>query len=105
MTEQAEQALKALRDSVDELKAEVAALEEDSEQTGEERDKKTRLVSERITQSLIAVDAVDISKDAATEAFKARDRNTAMKMSVLLTRRKNLVRDLTLLGERIDKST
>ena len=103
MTDNAEKALNELRTSVSTLEKDVASLEQEKDANEEDQKKKVREISERITQGLIALDGVDVSKESATEAFKDGDRKTVMKLSVLLTRRKGLVRKLNALGERVDK--
>lgn len=61
-------------------------------------------LAEQITQALIEVDGIaEISKGAAAEAFRAKDRKTATMISVLIAKRKRVVRDLNDLGDRVDE--
>lgn len=101
--ELAASSLEILRKNCDELQTELTETEESTTLTPEDVDVRVALFGERITQDLVAIDAVDISKTKASEALKAKDRLTAQKLSLLLARRKNLIRDLHKLSERIDK--
>jgi hypothetical protein len=93
----AEAALSKLKTTVAELKADVARVEKSYD------DQQVKILSVRVTQSLLAVDSVpDISKGAAAEAFRAKNRASAMAISVLIARRKGIIKDLNNLGDRVD---
>lgn len=105
MAEEAEKALDILMTNVDELTAEISATEEGmSNGSVTAEDVKTRVVvfSERITLDQIAADGVAISKSAAADALAVKDRKLAQKLSVLLARRKRLIKTLNALGERVE---
>jgi hypothetical protein len=92
--------------ALNELKRTVASLRSgvDSLERGDPSADDIRGLAERITQALIKVDGVaEISKGAAAEAFRAKDRKTATVISVLIARRKRVVRDLNDLGDRVDE--
>lgn len=99
--EVADASLNALRTNYADLKREVSETE-NGELSAEDVAQRALLFAERITQDLVSIDAVDISKTKASEALHARDRKTAQKLSLLLARRKNLIRDLHLLSERVE---
>lgn len=101
MTDAAEASLEQLRDAVKTLEANVAELDA-GELSPEDRIAKIRVTGELITQALIKVDGVQISKDAAADALRAGDRKTSRKLSVLLARRKIVVKRLNELGDRVD---
>jgi hypothetical protein len=93
----AEDALTKLKATVAELKDGVADVESSYDNA------KCKVLSVRVTQALLAVDGVpDISKGAAADALRARDRKTAMAISVLIARRKGIIKDLNNLGDRVD---
>lgn len=99
--EEAEKAVADLRQTVAKLEADVAA----GTQQGQSDDdgKKMRTVSELITQALVKVDSIQISKDLATEALRDGDRDKSRKVAVLLSRRKNIVKKLNMLGDQVDQ--
>jgi hypothetical protein len=99
MSSAAESKLAELRQTVSELRAGVASLEKSRDR------EQCRVLGERITQALLAVDGVDASKAAAAQAFRERDRKSAMAIAVLVTRRKAVVKELHALGERVDSIT
>jgi hypothetical protein len=99
MSSTAEKKLAELRKTVAELRTGVASLEDSR------NPEQCRILGERITQTLLVVDGVDVSKSAAAEAFRERDRKTAMAIAVLVTRRKAVVKDLHDLGDRVDHVT
>lgn len=94
---------------ISDLKMLVTSLEEDVAQVSSlppssaDYSKKVRTTSELITQALLKVDSVQISKDAAADALREGDRETSRKMAVLLARRKNIVKKLSALGDQVDK--
>lgn len=98
-----EEKLEVLRANAKELDGEISATEADSELSGTDKKQRGTVFSERITQDLLAVDGVEISKSGASEALLRKDRKTAQKMAVLLARRKRLIQDLHKLAERVDK--
>lgn len=88
--------LKALKTTVSELRQAVEAAEESRDTEA------CRILSERVTQALVAVDGVEVSKSAAAQALRDSDRKTAMAMSVLIARRKAVVKSLNEIGDRVD---
>lgn len=92
-----------------ELKKDISDLDEDvgelsgMERTASEYETKARMIAEVITQALVKLDSVQISKDAAADALRAGDRKTSMKFSVLLARRKTIIKKLNALGDEVDK--
>lgn len=95
----AETSLNGLKKKVVALRAGVTELEE-----GEPTPDAVHGLAEQITQALIEVDGIaEISKGAAAEAFRAKDRKTATMISVLIAKRKRVVRDLNDLGDRVDE--
>lgn len=95
----AETALNGLKKKVVTLRAGVTELEQ-----GEPSSDDVHGLAEQITQALIEVDGIaEISKGAAAEAFRAKDRKTATMISVLIAKRKRVVRDLNNLGDRVDE--
>lgn len=100
---EAEKSLDILKQNYEDLEKEVTATETAESLEATDVEQRAVLFSERVTQDLLALDGVAVSKSKGAEAYKAGDRKVAMKISVLLTRRKTLVRNLNALGERIDK--
>lgn len=96
---QAEAVLTELRATVQSLESDVAAL---SAPDAPDVSLRARTVSELITQALLRVDSVTISKDAAATALRDGDRHTSRKLSVLLARRKTVVKKLNDLGDTVD---
>lgn len=95
----AETSLNGLKKKVVTLRAGLTELEE-----GEATADAVHSLAEQITQALIEVDGIaEISKGAAAEAFRAKDRKTATMISVLIAKRKRVVRDLNDLGDRVDE--
>lgn len=95
----AESALNALKKKVVSLREGVTELEK-----GQPSPDDVHGLAEKITQALIEVDGIaEISKGAAAEAFRAKDRKTATMISVLIAKRKRVVRDLNDLGDRVDE--
>lgn len=94
--------LAALKGTADELREGVVKLEAGSEASSGAMESK--ILSERITQTLLKVDGLpDLSKSSAAEAVKAKDLKTAREISVLIAKRKRLVKLLNDLGDRVDK--
>lgn len=102
-TKALEEKLEVLRANVVDLRGEIEGTEKDSALKSADRAQRATVFSERVTQDLLAVDGVEISKSAASEALLRKDRKTAQKMAVLLARRKRLIQDLHGLAERVDK--
>lgn len=102
MVETAEEAITELRKTVSDLQKSVSELSQANEAI-EDFDTKKRTVAELITQALLKIDSVQISKDAAVEAMREGDRTKSQKLAVLLSRRKNLVKKLNELGDQVDK--
>lgn len=98
--ETATKELASLKGTADELSQGVSKLEEG----GVTNTLECKILSERITQSLLKVDGLpDLSKSSAAEAVRAKDLKTARELSVLIARRKRLVKLLDNLGDRVDK--
>ncbi len=87
MTDEAEKTLRILRSNLTELTSEVEETEKGQFAKADVKQRAT-LFGERITQDLLAVDGVEISKSKAEEALLKKDRKLAQKISVLLARRK-----------------
>ena len=102
MVETAEEAITELRKTVSDLQKSVSELSQIDESTEDFHTRK-RTVAELITQELVKIDSVQISKDAAVEAMREGDRAKSQKLAVLLSRRKNLVKKLNELGDQVDK--
>lgn len=96
---------------ISDLRQTVAGLEKDVEELGsldgssEEFQKKAQTTAELITQALVKVDSVQISKDAAANALREGDRKKSRQMAVLLSRRKGVVKKLNEMGDAVDKLT
>lgn len=105
LSKEAEKSLDILKTNYEDLEKEVSETEKSENLEVADVEQRALLFSERVTQDLLALDGVAISKSKGAEAYKAGDRKVAMKISVLLTRRKTLVRNFNALGERIDKLT
>lgn len=96
-------------DRIASLKETVTSLEKDVEtltKSGNAVDgfsEKVRTTAELITQTLIKVDNVQVSKDAAANALREGDRKAATQIAVLLSRRKAIVKKLNELGDRVDQ--
>lgn len=103
MTESKEQMIAELRQSVAALESDVKDLPSISSTCSEEFNRKARTIGELITQALVKVDSVQISKDAAAEALRNGDRESSRKIAVLLARRKTIVKKLNSLGDEVDK--
>lgn len=110
----ADKAIADLRESVAKLEADVEKLEtqqiqneEDEEPVTEDptltRKSKIRAISELITQALLKVDSIQISKDLAVEALRNGQRDKSRKVAVLLARRKTIVKKLNVLGDKVDQ--
>lgn len=104
MVEVAEKQIAELRESVASLEKEVAEISE-LDRTSEEFETRARTTAELITQTLLRVDSVQISKDAAANTLREGDRKTSRLMAVLLARRKTVVKKLSDLGDQVDKLT
>lgn len=104
MVEVAEKQIADLRESVASLEKEVAQLS-GLNKTSDEFRTKVRATAELITQALLNVDSVQISKDAAANTLREGDRKTSRQMAVLLARRKTVVKKLNGLGDQVDKLT
>jgi len=98
-----EEKLEVLRANAKELAGEISATERDSELGASAKKERGAVFSERITQDLLAVDGVEVSKRGASEALLRKDRKTAQKMAVLLARRKRLIQDLQKMAARVDE--
>mmetsp|Transcript_12128 Transcript_12128/g.20713 ORF Transcript_12128/g.20713 Transcript_12128/m.20713 type:complete len:126 (-) Transcript_12128:811-1188(-) len=61
-----------------------------------------KLCCESITQLMIKLDKVQLSRDGAADALKQGDRATATRMSVMLARRKVLTQKLAQAGKNAD---
>lgn len=95
-------------ESINDLRRAVTDLESDFErflqsERNPESDQKLRTLSELVTQTLVKVDNVEISKDIAADALRNGDRGTSRKFAVLLSRRKSIVKRLNNIADRIDK--
>lgn len=99
----AEKVIADLRETVVKLEKDVEELS--SFESIENHFEKARVVSELITQALMKVDSVQISKDAAANALREGDRRTSRQLAVLLARRKTIVKKLNELGDAVDKLT
>lgn len=102
MVEIAENAITDLRQSVALLEADFNQLNESSPSIAN-YEQKVRTLSEVVTQTLVKVDSVEISKDGAADALRSGDRQTSRKLAVLLSRRKAIVKRLNALADNIDK--
>jgi hypothetical protein len=95
----AEATLNSLKKTVVSLRGDLTELEQ-----GQPSPDEIHGLAERITQALIEVDGIaEISKGAAAEAFRAKDRKTATMISVLIAKRKRVVQDLNTLGDKVDE--
>jgi len=75
-----------------ELESDITATQSDDALGQYDKKQRGTVFMERITQDLLAVDGVEISKSGASEALMRKDRKTAQKMAVLLARRKDSFR-------------
>lgn len=106
MTDTAEKLIADLRASVSTLEQQVASLSStDLNIPPADFERRSRITAELITQALVKLDSVQISKDAAANALRNGDRKTSRQLSVLLARRKNISKQLDQLGTVIDKLT
>ncbi|KAI0560249.1 BAG domain containing protein [Gracilaria domingensis] len=114
MVDAADKTIVELRARVADLEQQVASLSprDSDEQVDTEPSSSCPLpsqtalvIAESVTQALLQLDNVHISKDAAAQALRSGDRQTSRRISVLLARRKTLVRKLNHLGEQIDSLT
>lgn len=106
MVESAEKLIADLRASVSTLSQEVSSLSSaPTNLPPAEFERRSRLTAELITQALVKLDSVQISKDAAADALRNGDRKTSRQLSVLLARRKTISKQLDQLGTVIDKLT
>mmetsp|Transcript_10242 Transcript_10242/g.18447 ORF Transcript_10242/g.18447 Transcript_10242/m.18447 type:complete len:123 (+) Transcript_10242:58-426(+) len=87
---------------VDLEKEAASASSSSSQDTNAAHLKSCRQCTESITQLMLKLDGVQISRDAAADALRAGDRERAKKLTVLLTRRKKLVKTLNETGARAD---
>lgn len=102
MVDTAERVIAELRETVISLEKDVEELS-NFESTNGHFEKKAQVVSELITQALMKVDSVQVSKDAAANALREGDRRTSRQLAVLLARRKTIVKKLNELGDAVDK--
>lgn len=98
--DKAEKAIADLRKTVSTLESDVAQLSSSSSETSE---MKKRSTSELITQALLKVDSIQISKDLAADLLRSGQRDKSRKVAVLLARRKTIVKKLNALGDAVDK--
>lgn len=103
MMEEAEKRLGILRGNLEELTKEVEETEQATELSLTEKKQRATLFGERITQDLLSLDGIEISKSKASEALMKKERKTAQKMAVLLARRKKLIKEFEKISDRIDK--
>lgn len=101
MTETAEELISDLRQSVASLDARVKELDT-LDSTSPDYALRARSTAELITQALLKVDSVQISKDAAADALRNGERGKSRKLAVLLARRKTAVKKLNQLGDAVD---
>ncbi|GAB0498015.1 hypothetical protein MMPV_009354 [Pyropia vietnamensis] len=101
-----EQTLRALAADLTALEAEVAPLRAAAEagDVGDAKEFRNRctILSERLTQCIIRIDSVEVSREAAAAALRAGDRALTKRLAVLLTRRKRTVRRANCLGDTLD---
>lgn len=107
------------RDELSSLKTEMKKIEEEvrevekvaemaDEKVAEMADEKESLVkkcsmlNERVTQCTLKVDGVVVSRGLAADALKDGNRELAKELAVLLVRRKACVKNLLVLGTRIE---
>lgn len=94
--------------SINDLRQTVSLLELDFERLNQsppsiaDYEQKVRTLSEVVTQTLVRVDSVEISKDGAADALRNGDRQTSRKLAVLLSRRKAIVKRLNTLADNVD---
>lgn len=90
-------------EALSELKRTVASLRATADGLSASDTVGVRALAERITQALIVVDGVEeISKGSAAAAVRAKDMKTAREISVLIARKKRVVKELNELGDRVD---
>lgn len=102
MADVAEKAIGDLRQTVTSLEADFEQLNQ-SPPSATDHEQKLRTLSEVVTQTLVKIDSVDISKDTAAGALRNGDRQTSRKLAVLLSRRKAIVKRLNTLADNVDK--
>lgn len=102
--DKAKESLAQLKTEINKLEEDVEAVELLAKEDGNEPavEKKCAELNERITQSTIKVDGVEVSRSLAADALKAGNRTIAKELAVLLMRRKSCVKSLLDLGSRIE---
>lgn len=103
MVELPEKLISDLRRAVSDLEKDVEELKTLEPTNTSEFFNKAGTISELITQALLKVDSVQISKDAAADALRDGDRKTSRQIAVLLSRRKGVVKKLNEMGDCVDK--
>lgn len=105
--DRAEKAIADLRKTVSTLESDVAQLSSSYSthppNAAEDPDMKKRKTSELITQALLKVDSIQISKDLAADLLRMGQRDKSRKVAILLARRKTIVKKLNAMGDTVDK--
>mmetsp|Transcript_42165 Transcript_42165/g.164827 ORF Transcript_42165/g.164827 Transcript_42165/m.164827 type:complete len:125 (-) Transcript_42165:1245-1619(-) len=97
--------LSKLKEEVKQLEDEVTELEKqiwEGRSNVDDVRNKCRQLNERVTQSTLKVDGVEVSRDLATTAIKNDNRPLAKDLARLLIRRKGCVKSLLDVGARIE---
>ncbi|PXF50102.1 hypothetical protein BWQ96_00262 [Gracilariopsis chorda] len=104
MEDAAERAISDVRQRVSQIESDLAALTSTQPPPTPPPDASApqTTLSEAITQALLQLDNIHISRESAAEALRNGDRQRSARISVLLARRKTLVRKLNALGDRLD---